>query len=297
MAACKSEEPLNLETVTRFAPKLAKLATALLEPNNLDPLQTKHFVYSSSTSTIVALSETMQRLQKPEAGNVFRQLKLDDFEWGEDGQLQARHAYLFPACLFIPMPISYPSIKQTAQAKQRALEIADGQIGFILLEGKVRDRDTLLAAFGRATSDGTRYEGLCRLNGKPLVQVLLATRDANQGLTLLRVQHVHMLEPNPMGWNEVLQATGRAVRRGTHTGLAEEEMRQVTTYIYLSGNSPDVLEYRQAGRCTVDPISATQNHRSQSQPDLTPTESACSSHRQRASSVGAGSAAAERLHP
>jgi predicted ATPase len=61
----------------------------------------------------------------------------------------------------------------------------------------------LLAAFGRITADGTRHEGVARAGGVPLVQALLGTQDSNQGLTLLRVQHVHLLEPPPKGWSEV----------------------------------------------------------------------------------------------
>jgi hypothetical protein len=121
-AACLVEQPLSLETVTKFAPKLAKLVTGLLKPNDLNPLQAKHFVYSSSTSTITALSETMQELRTPGAGNAFRQLKLDDFEWGADGQLQVRHAYI--ALISIPVPISHHrsnKLRRPSSVRSRSL--------------------------------------------------------------------------------------------------------------------------------------------------------------------------------
>jgi hypothetical protein len=48
-------------------------------------------------------------------------------------------------------------------------------------------------------------------------------------LTFLRLQYIHLIEPNPKGWSEVVQATGRGVRRGTHVGLekCEDHMREV----------------------------------------------------------------------
>jgi hypothetical protein len=77
--------------------------------------------------------------------------------------------------------------------------------------------------------------GLKRTNCTPLVQLALGSRETNQGFTYLRLQYIHMLEPNPKGWSEVVQATGRGVRRGTHVGLEhfEEHMREVCAYMYL----------------------------------------------------------------
>ena len=113
-------------------------------------------------------------------------------------------------------------------------------------QGPTFQRRRLLAAFGRLTADGTRHDGLRRADGRPLVQALLGSHDANQGLTLLRVQHVHLLEPHPKGWPEVVQATGRAVRRDTHAGLetARPAMWRVATRIYRATLGPAVAECR-----------------------------------------------------
>ncbi len=63
------------------------------------------------------------------------------------------------------------------------------------------------------------------------MQLVLGSRETNQGLTFLRLQYIHLIEPNPKGWSEVVQATGRGVRRGTHVGLekCEEHMREVSS--------------------------------------------------------------------
>jgi hypothetical protein len=57
----------------------------------------------------------------------------------------------------------------------------------------------LMAAFGFVTPDGDRFEGLSRAGSRsvPLVQVMLGARETNQGLTFLRLQHIHIMEPNP----------------------------------------------------------------------------------------------------
>ena len=76
---------------------------------------------------------------------------------------------------------------------------------FVVLCGQADEKKKLKAAFGQITPDGTRYDGLKRPSGKlPLVQVLLGTHECNQGLTFLRLQHIHLMEPNPKGWSEVL---------------------------------------------------------------------------------------------
>jgi hypothetical protein len=76
------------------------------------------------------------------------------------------------------------------------------------------------------------------------VQVLLGSHETNQGLTLLRVQHVHILRPIDRGWSQVVQATGRALRRNTHQGL-ERGMRCVATFVYRSEADSENLRKRQ----------------------------------------------------
>lgn len=76
------------------------------------------------------------------------------------------------------------------------------------------------------------------------VQVLLGSHETNQGLTLLGVQHVHILRPIDRGWSQVVQATGRALRRDTHQGL-ERGMRRVATFVYRSEANSENLRKRQ----------------------------------------------------
>jgi len=115
--------------------------------------------------------------------HIFAQLKAEDFYWlgGEprNGALRLK-----------------------PEARERLDERA---LVFVVLKGKVAEKKKLMAAFGYVTADGERFEGLCRgggggLGGEgsvPLVQMLLGARETNQGLTFLRLQQVHILEPNP----------------------------------------------------------------------------------------------------
>ena len=173
----------SLESVGRFAPKLRRVAEAILRPDGTPPLETKHFVYTDSGRTLRPLIQALRQVtvDGTRAGRqLFKQLLASDFEWGRDGRL----------CL--------------ARPHQRLLDHPE-QLAFAVLVGGAGDRRKLLAAFGRISADGVRQEGLARPGGAPLVQALLGTQDSNQGLTLLRVQRVHLLEPPPKGWPEVLK--------------------------------------------------------------------------------------------
>jgi hypothetical protein len=177
----KLETEPSLESIGLFAPKLRRLVEAILQPDGTPPLETKHFVYSDSGRTMRPLTLALRKVTVDGTTGArphFKQLVASDFEWGRDGRL----------CL--------------ARPHQRLLDHPE-QLAFVVLVGNAADRRKLLAAFGRITSDGVRHDGLVRPGGAPLVQALLGTQDSNQGLTLLRVQHVHLLEPPPKGWSEV----------------------------------------------------------------------------------------------
>jgi len=72
---------------------------------------------------------------------------------------------------------------------------------FVFLKGSAEQKRKLKAAFGFVTPGGERFEGLMRANATPLatplLQILLGAREAIQGLTFLRLQHIHIMEPNP----------------------------------------------------------------------------------------------------
>ena len=138
---------------------------------------------------------------------VFQQLKADDFEWkGKNIRLK-------------------PHVRIGSKA-----------IVFVNLRGNAEEKKKLKAAFGFVTPGGERFEGLLRSSSKdqPLVQILLGSRETNQGLTFLRLQHIHILEPNPRGWGQIIQTMGRGIRRGTHEGITDEHLRKVRTTIYAT---------------------------------------------------------------
>jgi hypothetical protein len=92
----------------------------------------------------------------------------------------------------------------------------------VILQGTMEGKKKLKAAFGYVTPGGERFDGLERgcagpgADSTPIVQVLLGSRETNQGLTFLRIQEIHIMEPNPRGWGQILQTIGRGIRRGTH---------------------------------------------------------------------------------
>ena len=161
------------DSVGKFAPKFKKLHDNVCRPQETDVLQTKHFVYSSYQSTITNLGKTLDALKSKDTGIlIFKQLKPEDFEWrGKMLQLK-------------------PSSYLTPQQRQNA-------IVFVILKGKAEDKKKLKAAFGFVTPGGERFEGLRRSESVPLVQMMLVARETNQDLTFLRLQHIHIMEPNP----------------------------------------------------------------------------------------------------
>ena len=75
-------------------------------------------------------------------------------------------------------------------------------------------------------------------------KVLLATESAMEGITLLDVRHVHILESSPRE-TKIQQAIGRAVRYNSHSNLPTEE-RNVKVWRYWSIGSayPIVLNIK-----------------------------------------------------
>ncbi|KAJ1483366.1 hypothetical protein T484DRAFT_1950170 [Baffinella frigidus] len=226
-------EGVTLGEVKELSAKFEKIAYNLLHPakalqhlrtrehapeklkvmdlTDLTPLDTRHFVYSANRAGCTRLITCLNNL-KMDSGRAFKQFTVDDLK--------------DPA---------NPDEYMLRDAGDLKLDF-EGQLAFLMLEGNAKDKEVLLKAFGYVTAGSTRHEGLKRRDGKPFFQVLLGTHETNQGLTFLRVQLVHLLDPIARGWSQVVQATGRAVRRGTHSGLEGrgEAMRCVVTIIYRS---------------------------------------------------------------
>ena len=157
----------SLTAVKQLAPKFAALCQALCQ----DPLDKKHFVYSGYQNTITHLGHTMDKVTWDGGGRpIFKQLFESQFKWHGN------------------------ALTYTGPQPQNA-------ICFVILKGSAEQKRKLKAAFGFVTPGGERFEGLMRANATPLatplLQILLGAREANQGLTFLRLQHIHIMEPNP----------------------------------------------------------------------------------------------------
>ena len=195
------------EMVEDLAPKFARLIQVLQRPHHSHFLNNKHFVYSAYQGTITHLGITLAKVQV-QGNHIFRELKADDFEWDRAGK--------------------------RLELKQ-SVDIEPAAICFAMLKGNADDKKKLKAAFGFVTPGGDRFEGLRRAHRQfPLLQVLLGARETNQGLTFLRLQYIHILEPNPRGWGQIIQTIGRGIRRGTHKNVTEDELRKVRTKIYVT---------------------------------------------------------------
>lgn len=106
------------------------------------------------------------------------------------------------------------------------------QARYILLDGSVQKQQlNQLIKECRGEGDDPNLEG-------EHIKIILGSKVVEQGLSLLRVREVHIMDP----WhhlNQMEQAVGRAVRNKSHIKLAEDE-RNVTVYLHSSAlpNNP-----------------------------------------------------------
>ena len=100
------------------------------------------------------------------------------------------------------------------------------QARYILLDGSVKKQQlNQLIKECRGEGDNPNLEG-------EHIKIILGSKVVEQGLSLLRVREVHIMDP----WhhlNQMEQAVGRAVRNKSHIKLAEDE-RNVTVYLHSS---------------------------------------------------------------
>jgi hypothetical protein len=205
----------TVESLIRYAPKFKAVVECLLHPPRTDPLLTKHFIYSSNIGTISHFADTLGELRSESQDEIhlFKQLFAHDFEWASSEELELNLAK--------PLELDHPQ-----------------QVLYLVLSGKAEEKKKLKAAFGQITPDGTRYEGLQRADGSPLIQALLGSQECNQGLTFLRLQHIHLMEPNPKGWSEVL-----CRMRVNHDYYSTEHlcMRRSVNYVFSLSRSYKAL--------------------------------------------------------
>lgn len=102
---------------------------------------------------------------------------------------------------------------------------------FAILSGDVKDddRDKIRNIFN--SSRNRRGE---------IISVLLLSQVGVEGLNLLCVREVHILEPY-WYWSRIEQTRARAIRLGSHNDLNYED-RDVTTYIYVSMPNRKIYE-------------------------------------------------------
>jgi hypothetical protein len=139
---------LTLELVGQFAPKYAAVIRHIMGIPENYRTQKKHFIYSCCQHPITHLSTILEmiELELPNHGlkNPFKQLHAKDLDWvtQEDGKTVLKLAENMTMEKFLDFP---------------------EQLVFVCLTGnsyKKEDRDKVMAAFGRVTPDGRRFEGL-----------------------------------------------------------------------------------------------------------------------------------------
>ena len=123
-----------------------------------------------------------------------------------------------PSSLPSPSPLPSPS---TVVPKRR----------FAILSGDVKDEDR--EAIRKIFNSPQNRHG-------ELLSVLLLSQVGVEGLNLLCVREVHILEPY-WYWSRIEQTRARAIRLGSHNDLNYED-RDVTTYIYVSMPNKKVYE-------------------------------------------------------
>ena len=97
---------------------------------------------------------------------------------------------------------------------------------YILLEGSTSKNEL------NALVTEVRGEGGVKNDNGEYVKVILGSEVVKQGISFKNVREVHILEP----WfhlNEMKQASGRAVRRGSHLNLTEDK-RNVSIFLHIA---------------------------------------------------------------
>ncbi len=144
----KRPDHLGVELVEQFAPKYAALIRHIMDIPIEYRTQKKHFIYSCCQHPITHLSTILEMIELEVSTyglkNPFKQLHATDLQWvtQEDGKTMLKLA--------------------DNMTMEQILDFPE-QLVFVCLTGnsyKKEDRDKVMAAFGRVTPDGRRFEGL-----------------------------------------------------------------------------------------------------------------------------------------
>ena len=95
-------------------------------------------------------------------------------------------------------------------------KLKKNEVGYVEYHGGIKDRRDRDAGMNAFNQPGNKYG--------ELIKIMLVSPAGTEGLSLLNVRQVHILEPH---WNEVriTQMIGRAVRLCSHKDLPMEERR------------------------------------------------------------------------
>jgi len=107
---------------------------------------------------------------------------------------------------------------------------------YILLEGGTSKNEL------NALVNEVRGEGVEKNDNGEYVKVILGSEVVKQGISFKNVREVHILEP----WfhlNEMKQASGRAVRRGSHLNLTEDK-RNVSIFLHIATHPLQIDGYK-----------------------------------------------------
>jgi hypothetical protein len=221
-----------------IAAKVTAFAQFALQPHDngktFDPLEVKHFVYTRRRppTFMRGFSEALSGIRPVGQDPPFQIFDFNSFDYDMLARVDAVNGDTVGIVKRTPGNVR---LKNDVVVQPHAL-------GVLVLTGNALQRTVLKQAFGY--HDGSqRFDGLLREGGMPLVQVMLAFDESNQGITLLRLQFVHFMEPSLAGvqYNEIIQATGRGLRPNCHQGVAER-LRFVRTKVYVAQPPPEVVK-------------------------------------------------------
>lgn len=85
-----------------------------------------------------------------------------------------------------------------------------------------------------------------------IIKVILVTQSGSEGINLLNVRQVHIMEPH---WNNIRhhQVIGRAIRTCSHQALPEKD-RTIEVYRYIAKLPKDMVVLKDGNKCTDELI-------------------------------------------
>ena len=207
----------NLDNLSEVSPKLSKIVDSITDPDN-DEI---HFVYSRYIVYSIFHLEAYL-IQKG-----FREFKYDDTKSVEKYNDEAEKN----------------GVKHYLKYTNPCQKIVNRAIVSV---GKTAGSDDNTM---KAINEIMNHE--FNKNGK-IIKVLLGTNKAKEGINLMNVRHVHVVEP---WWNmiHIMQAIGRAFRFQSHKDFKDKDDQYVKVDLHVCRLSQD-QEFRMAGFPSTDEL-------------------------------------------